>query len=60
MYLSGIRPSLELTLPLHQSFDTCAYNVTCSPFLKLSSRSDLATKSNCTVASKLSHSIVLN
>lgn len=52
MYLSGISPSLPFTLPFHQSFDTCVYRMTWSPFFKLNSLSDLALKSNWAVASR--------
>jgi hypothetical protein len=62
MYLSGMRPSLPAKAPLHQSLLTCVYNVKVSPFLKLSSLSDRALKSNCAVASRFSDSapFVLN
>jgi hypothetical protein len=56
MYLSGMRPSWPLTLPRHQSLDTCENKTTLSPFLKLSSRSERAMKSNCAVASRHSDS----
>lgn len=46
IYLSGMRPSLPATAPRHQSLLTCVYNVKVSPFLKLSSLSDRALKSN--------------
>lgn len=57
IYLSGISPSLPAKAPRHQSLLTCVYNVKVSPFLKLSSLSDLALKSNCAVASRFSDSI---
>jgi hypothetical protein len=56
MYLSGMRPSWPFTLPRHQSLDTWVNKITLSPFLKLSSRSERAKKSNCAVASRHSDS----
>jgi hypothetical protein len=56
MYLSGMRPSWPLTLPRHQSLDTWENRMMLSPFLKLSSRSERAMKSNCAVASRHSDS----
>lgn len=56
IYLSGTSPSLPLTVPCHQSFDTCLRNVTWSPLRSESSRLDRALKSNWAVASIVSDS----
>lgn len=57
IYLSGMRPSLPLTVPIHQSLDTCFLSANVSPFRNDSSLFDRALKSNCTVAStKSTHS----
>ena len=56
MYLSGMRPSLPLTAPRHQSFDTCLYRMMVSPFEKFTSRDERALKSYRAWASKISDS----
>lgn len=57
MYLSGTKPSLPLSEPIHQSVETCFRSSTASPFRILNSRMERALKSYCAVAINESASV---
>ena len=58
IYLSGMRPSLPPTQPLHQSELAWLYRVIRSPFMKLTSRELRAEKSYWAMASRTSDSVI--